>query len=252
MLRDYNFRDALHRQVDSIALPPEEDWVPKARTESARWALAAAVVGVIVLAAALAAISARPTESPAAQEPVPATPPARPTVVDGRAGRAVAPLPNLYRNTQSNYNLVLPAWFHESHVSVRTASDADLLDRRVFTARSDADEARFADSQFVPWDLFVEVYQRRDRTVEQWAAALGCNRSGPAGASTCTLQTTRLAFGVEAVVGTRSDPLPGKFYLVERGAQLLVLRYSLGDESNRPQDVTQATLDQIIGSLGLP
>ena len=45
----------------------------------------------------------------------------------------------------------------------------------------------------------------------------------------------------------RNAPIPG------RGAtQLLVLRYGIGDKSNRPQGMTEDTLKQLIGSLGLP
>ncbi len=69
--------------------------------------------------------------------------------------------------------------------------------------------------------------------------------------STCALTTMRI-HGTEVLVGTRSAPLAGKIYLVDRGDQLLVLRYGIGDESNRPADVTETTLDQIIDSLGLP
>lgn len=244
------FRQVLRREVDAIPLPPEDKWVPA--VASAWFGAGLLVIGAAAFAVLLgvAVLSiARSRESPAAQEPARVTPPARPTVINSIGN---APLPNLYRNTRFNYNLVLPAWFHETPVSLGTATAIPgLLERKLFTARSEADETRFAGGQFLPWDLIVEVYQRGDRSVEEWAGTLGCNRSGPAGASTCVLTTTRI-HGTEVLVGTRSAPLAGKIYLVNRGDQLLVLRYAMGDESNRPADVTQATLDQIIESLGLP
>ncbi len=52
-------------------------------------------------------------------------------------------------------------------------------------------------------------------------------------------------------MGTRGAPLAGKIYVIDRGDQVLVLRYGIGDESNRPPDVTEATLEEIIRSLGL-
>jgi len=261
MLRDYNFVDALRREVDRIALPPESEWSPKASTGRGLWSLAALAIGSLAVAAV--ALSVVTTDGAAAGagevlrrtigvvplvlQPRP-TPPVRPTVIEG--GRRVLPVPNEYRNTQFRYNLVVPAWFHQTPIAVAD-SVPGLLHRAVFTARDEAAEARFAGGRFLPWDLIVEVYQRGDRTSEQWAGDLGCNRSGPAGASTCALTPTQI-HGTPAIVGTRSAPLTGKMYLIERGDQILVLRYVLGDESNRPQDVTEATLDQIIGSLGLP
>lgn len=261
MLRDYNFGDALRREVDRIALPPESEWSPKASSSRGLRSLAALAIGSLAVAAV--ALSVVTTDGAAAGagevlrrtigivplvlQPRP-TPPVRPTVIEG--GRRLSPVPNLYRNIEFNYNLVVPAWFHETRINQELRLPL-VLDRVVFTARDEAAEARFAGGQFLPWDLIVEVYQRGDRTTQQWAGDLGCNRSGPAGASTCALTPTQI-HGTPAIVGTRSAPLAGKMYLIERGDQILVLRYDLGDENNRPQDVTEATLDQIIGSLGLP
>ncbi len=241
-----SFRQVLRREVDAIPLPAEDEWVPRGASGGVgALALVAGATAVALLLGVVTLSGARIPQSPAAEEPARVTPPARPTVVDGRK---ISPVPNLYRDLQFNYNLVLPAWFHESQAVAGLPSEPTLLERKIFTARSDADEARFG--QFRPWDLFVEVYRREGRSLEEWAGALGCDRSGPVGASTCAVTPTRIR-GAEAVVGTRGAPLAGKIYVIDRGDQVLVLRYGIGDESNRPPDVTEATLEEIIRSLGL-
>jgi hypothetical protein len=248
------FRQMLHRQVDAITLPPEDTWVPRVASSAiGPWVLVSGLVAIAFVVGVVAIGGVRLPEIPAAQEPARVTPPARPTTIDGHTD---IPLPNAYRNTQFNYNLVLPAWFHETRYPGGAPPNTPLLQQKVFTARDDADEARLASSVnsrgglVLPWDLVVEVYQRGGRSLEEWAGMLGCDRSGPVGTSTCALTTTRV-HGTDALVGTRSSPSAGKIYLIERGDQVLVLRYVLGDESDRPADVSEATLEQIIASLGL-
>src|SRR6266508_6522499 len=115
--------------------------------------------------------------------------PARPTVINGIG---IAPLPNLYRNTRFGYNLVVPAWFHEANAGVGLPSEPALLERKIFTARTEAEGTRFAGGQFKPWDLIVEVYRREGRSLDEWAGALGCDRSGPVQAPTCAMTSTRI------------------------------------------------------------
>ncbi len=248
MLRDYNFRDALRREVDRVALPREDEWIPEISSERGPWPVLATIGAIMMAAVLVILIEARPTESPVAQQPAVVTPPSRPTTLPGGIG--LVPLPIMYHNEQFNYNLVVPAWFHQT-ASTGSPSSPSLLGSVVFTARSEADEAQFSRGQLHPWDLIVEVYRRGDLSVEQWAANLGCGASGQTASRTCG-SAPSVINGVHMLVVTYADPMPGKMYLVERGEQLLVLRYNLGDESNRPQDVTQLTLDQIITSLGLP
>lgn len=241
-----SFRQVLRREIDAIPLPPEARWVPATGSRGLPAWIGVAIATVALVLGAVAIRESRQAQGPAAQQPAAVTPPSRPTIVDSRG---ISPLRNAYRNTRFSYNLLLPAWFHEAPKVALLPSEPNLLDRTIFTARTDADEARFA--QLRPWDLIVEVYRREGRSLEDWAGALGCDRSGPVGASTCTMTTTRLG-GAPAVVGTRSEPQAGKIYLVDPGEQILVLRYALGDESDRPADVTEATLDGIVSSLGLP
>lgn len=173
------------------------------------------------------------------------TPPVEPTVINGRT---VVPLPNIYRNERSGYNLILPAWF-------RRAEDPGVImlggvNLEVFTGRTAEEEALITNAPrpreaFRYWDLYVTFWYDRDgKSAEEWARTYyGCSGE-------CTLTHTTIR-GTPALVGTFHGDRPGKTYLIERGEGLLTLVYRTGPESERPRLVSVEMLEQIITSIGL-
>ncbi|MDP9226476.1 MAG: hypothetical protein M3P18_22085 [Actinomycetota bacterium] len=248
MLRNYSFRDELRREVERLPLPPEDQWVPTHAEAGPRSFVALTIVAAAIVAAiAVAAAGSRLEDGPAAQQPVLVTLPPRPTVVNGVG---IERVPVIYQNTRFNYNLVLPAWFRHGTLSAGTDAAAGPLERQLITARSEAEEARFVGTQFLPWDLIVEVWDRGGKRTEEWVANFGCPDPSK-GANPCVLETTKI-HGTQATVATRAGPPRARIYLIEHGDQLLVLRYAIGAESDRPAEVSEATLETIITSLGLP
>jgi hypothetical protein len=113
----------------------------------------------------------------------------------------------------------------------------------------------------VPWDVVIEVWQRRDLSAEEWATTFGC---GDASSQVVPCNVTRAELprwvhritAIPAVLATPTAPVRGKTYdktyVLERGDELIVFRYAVGDERDRPADVTASVLEEIIGSIGLP
>lgn len=234
MLRERSLHELFARELDRLPLPAPKLWIPPARAQGpSRVAMVAALMAAVVLGTAAAFVlrEARRTGPPAAATPVPAA-----SAVQSGATR-------ISLNGDLNYYIVLPAHWRRSEAERIVPSDAGLLDRKVFTARTRDEEAPFVGSQFLPWDLIVEVWDRGVRSAEDRARARYACADG------CTVTTVRLN-GIPAVVIIKGPPLVGRVYLIERGDRLLVLRYGIGDESNRPRDVTEETLQQIISSLG--
>jgi hypothetical protein len=255
MSRDHLLHEAFTRELDAVPVPPPERWVPGAkRGVRVPTFVLIAMVGVTALALVAGSAvrefrmmresavggsgpAATPTVAPAT---APVTfPPAYPTFI---GDQGFAPLPRLAQNTSVPYNLLLPAWFRHSEAEEIAPRPAGLQTIEVFTARTREEEARFLGRDPVPWDLVVETWTRGSRTAEDWA------RSTYRCAQTCSLSQTRIN-GVAALVAT----MPGhKVYLIERGDRLIVLRYAVGTEAERPRETSEATLDRIINSLGLP
>lgn len=251
MLREGGFRGALRQDLDAIPLPPEARWAPTAEQQRERGTLfmaAAALAGVVIAFIVVGAQLRVPEESG-----VLASPPVRPTTAPD--GRRIAPLPNVVRNLEFEYNLLVPAWFRRSGLPIDADSSAGLLYREIYTARDGESSVPVTASTLPPWDVVVEVWRRGDRGLEELMPSFGCPGSR-ADRPPCTLTTTQLRFrGREtfpAVLATIGAPVHTKIYIVERGDQFIVLRYAIGADSDRPRDVDEVTLDEIVNSLGLP
>lgn len=243
---DPRLRQLAERALAGIAVP---DGPRRVAGRPASGVVVLAVAAAVVVLAALG--TARFLSELRDAGSVAATPPAGPSATDRRD----VPVPVAHRNTRFGYDLVLPASFRRSEAETPLVTlwprRPELDTREIFTARSPEQERPFAGAPVLPWDLIVEVYERKGATTETWAAWLGCPiGQPPPGTSPCTYEHTTLA-GTPALVATIGDPLPGKMYLVDRGDRLLVLRYGLGTDSNRPQGVTAETLERIVHSLGL-
>jgi hypothetical protein len=225
--------------------------------------LVIAAVGV-VSEATTAATQPRGVAStpPSLQRPTTCEPPAY-----GANGRCARPVPNGIRNPAFGYNLTIPGEWHEAKVPPGTEPFVPdrpnaspsltapfFLDRKVFTARSPYEWAYTTNNSVPAWDLDVQVWDRQGRTVLEWSHAFGpCD---PAivviGISVCT-QRTEVIRGGTFLVTTVSTLRGGRTtsYYLDRGDQMLILRYSTDPNVAPPPGVTDATLEGIVRSIGL-
>jgi len=208
--------DRLVRDIERLPVPSEDVWVPTQIHRRPRpfimalGIFAALLVGVVVgdtLLSARSTLASRANRGPASE---------------------TSPLPSA--NARFGYVLLLPSGWRPSEAERTLASEAVLLERQVFTARSVADESRFVGSQFLPWDLFAEVWDGGNKSPEEWARRW-C--SDP-----CDVLLSSANGAREAIASVQS-PMPGRVYVFQHGSTVLVLRYGLGDNTNRPTAVTE-------------
>ena len=226
------------RDLDQLPLPDADRWVPKEKRDLVP--VAAVVAFAIFLMVGLMTAAGMRASS------VLASPPVRPT---SSGGRLIGPLPNEYRNAEFGYNLTVPAWLRVSTLPPANATAKGLLHSERFTGRSAEQERALvaAGPTAIPsWDLVIEVWQRDAFSAEQWAVQRdGC-------AAGCALGST-VIHGTSAVtaVWTESTGTTVHAFYFERGPNILVVRYAVGSEADRPQDVTPELLDQVVRSIGL-
>jgi hypothetical protein len=242
MLRNPGIESVLRRELDSLPLPPEEQWLPDrdgGHWSSAAWLLTGSLlIGVALVAGP--AVGALLTQGAAASRP----PLVRPTVL---ASRPIAPLPNLIVNTALGYSLLLQANWRESGRWQSIPGDAALLGVATYTARSSQQELallnRYGPLAKVPWDLTAEMWSRNGMSTLDWARVRGgC-------AATCTVGNAQIR-GVSFL--TTVDAATGvHFYYVERGDRVLAFSFIVGTPAEQPQRVTQDTLEEIVRSVGL-
>jgi hypothetical protein len=130
-----------------------------------------------------------------------------------------------------------------------------LLDRHVFTARPAQEWVTLTNVIVAPaWDLDVQMWDRQGRTVLEWARTFGpCNLGFPTYGTTDCVQTTGTIRGttfVKTTVSTFHGPQTTSYYL-ERGDQMMILRYWTDPNIAPPAGVTDATLEDIVHSIGL-
>ena len=243
MFRQNSLEAIFERDLDQLPLPDADRWVPTEKRDLVPVAAVAAFA--IFLMVGLVTVAGMRASS------VLASPPVRPT---SSGGRLIGPLPNEYRNTEFGYNLTVPAWLRVSDVPPANAAAKGLLRSVRFTGRNPEQERAFLASagaasragEIPSWDLVIDVWQRDGLSAEQWASQRdGC-------ASSCTLGST-VIHGTTAVTTEWTEPAGATvhaFYF-ERGPNILVLRYAIGAEGERPQDVTATLLDQVVRSIGL-
>lgn len=234
MRRERSLDSLFARDLDRLPLPEPELWLPPSRRRRSRpLSIATAIIAAVVLGA-IAGLGLQEVRS----SKVPAAATAAPT------GSPAAGASWIHVNSRFNYSIALPTQWRRSEAERIVPSDVGRLgSREIFTARTPQEEARFVGSQPLPWNLFIEVWDRAGQSAEDylrtwWRCAEGC----------VTATTLK---GARVLVGVMGPPLVGRVYVIERGERFLVLRYGIGDESNRPRDVTEETLQRIISSLEL-
>jgi hypothetical protein len=251
MLPELTIERVFRRELDALPLPAEERWVP-ASTAARRSALLTAIVSmsavVLVFGAAFAiwdVIGAGRTGTLSSPRPFPP----RPTCVDGVC---IAPLPNLYRNPTVGYNLVIPGDWVE--VVLGAAGTPGLIERRIFTARTPQSVAGTNEIPAV-WDLLVEVWQRGDRSVVDWARTGPCADDVVAQSRTvsCELTTQTLRGAPTAVTTARTNATASytRSYYIDHRQQVIVLRYRVDPGVSAPPGVSEATFERIVRQIGL-
>lgn len=247
MFRNPGIESVLRDELDSLPLPPEEQWLPGHDRRSS-WSTAAVLAaGTVLLVVALTAgpairdwrashgagVGARPT------------PLVLPTVVDGRV---IVPLPTLWRNPALGYNIVLQANWRESARWQRVPGDPMLVGRATYTAQSPEQELallnQYGTLAKLPWDLNVELWSSNGLSALEWARSRGgCT-------APCTVGNTRI-HGTDFLTTVDTTTGVHAFY-VTRGDRLLVFSYIIGTSAEQPAGVTVEILEQSVRSVGLP
>lgn len=272
MFPELSIERAFQRELDSLPLPDERIWVP-GRREGRSGIVAVTVVGaalILVLAAAgLVRDASGAATQPRGAVSTPTSLPSRSTCAPpafGANGQCVTFVPNAVRNPAQGYNLTIPANWREVQMPLGTQpfvpdrpnrepslSAPFLLDRHVFSARSTQEWEASGNTASV-WDLDVQVWDRQGRNAVEWSFTFGpCDHSVPNyGPSSCVERTEAIR-GVTVLVTTVYS-LHGSHvtsYYLERGDQMLILRYWSDASVASPEGVTEATLEGIVHSIGL-
>ena len=236
----------LRGELDSLPLPPEDQWLPS-RSGRSGWTAAWFVAGALLIVAALFFGPALRDWRSSQNEGTAArpTPLVTPTVINGIG---VAPLRNAVRNERMGFNILLPANWRESARWQQVPGDATLIGVATYTAQSAEKEsallARYGLLAKLPWDVTAELWARNGMSALDWAQARG------ACGATCTPGTTRIK-GVDFVTTVDAQTGLHRFY-VERGDRILAFSYIVGSAADQPDAVTADTLEQIVRSVGLP
>jgi hypothetical protein len=244
MLPELSIERIFHRELDSLPLPPEGSWIPNLTSTKRSIPLAALVVAATVVLVVGVAMTIREAGDAAAT---------------GRRGVTTAPLINLprptclrggcnvYRNDAFAYGIVLPEnWRVAPPVPGRTAETGQ-LDRVEFTSQTPDEWTRAVGAGLVvPWDLVVEVRERRGVLARDFAQAEGC------GADPCVASETTLSQSPAYIASWSISPaMHMHAYYIERADRMLILRYVTGPGSEGPHGVTERTLQQIVDSITL-
>jgi hypothetical protein len=260
MLPNSGFESVLRREIDSLPLPPEAEWMPSSTGPASGplWATGGVLLIVAAVIGGNAAREWRQAAQPEAGSPATVSstprvgPTALPTVVDGRG---VAPVPIVARHPELGFNLVLPGdWRRAEDLWRVLYREYPLVGRVSYTARSPAEQAELlkrlgnrdaAELPWeLPWDVSIAIWSNDGITAEQFARLRG--GCGP----TCTvsstvIKSTTFLTTVDAVTGRHA------FY-AQRPNGLLVVSYIVGSAADQPTGVSSQTLENIVRSIGSP
>lgn len=246
MLPELSIERVFRRELDALPIPAEFLWVPVRSDAGGTFVRRTALIvatALLVGGAVFAVNDAR--ESGVAGPGSRATVQPRLTCLPN--GVCIAPVPILVRSPELGYNLWLPGDWRETAATGPTTPG--LVSRRVFTARSSEEEARVGTAGQVPaWDLTVEIWERQGRSALQWAGSDLCVAPTSCGISPMTL---RGASAVQAKVPATPSSRYVRGIYVERGDRILILRFVVDPDVERPSGVTEDTFDQIVAKIGL-
>ena len=243
MFPELSIERIIHREIDSLPLPPESSWVPNGLSMRRSIPLTALVIcatAVLVLGAVLTAREAgdaagtgrRVVTTPLVNLP-------RPTCLRGGC--------NVYRNDAFGYGIPLPAGWRVAPALRGAKPPSGELDRVEFTGQSPDEWTHLVGLEVVaPWDLVVEVHDRRGILPMDWSRADGC------GPNPCVVGETTLSQSPAYAVSWPISPSQRMHaYYVVRGDRMLILRYVTGPGAEGPHGVTERTLQEMVGSITL-
>ena len=245
MLPELSIERIFRREIDSLPLPPESSWIPDRHTARRSIPLTALVLAATVALVLGAVVAARDVGDAAAtsRRGVTTTPLQnlpRPTCLRGGC--------NVYRSDAFGYGIALPGDWRVVTPSLHGRTPpGGALERVEFTSQT-PDEwiLAFDASLIVPWDVVVEVHERRGVLAMDRARGDGC------GANPCVTGQATIGGSPAYVASWAVSPsLRMHAYYVERGERILILRYVTGPGSEGPHGVTERTLEQIVGSIAL-
>ena len=273
MLPELSIERVFQRELDGLPVPDQELWVP-ARRSRPLGIIVVAVVGAALLLVLAAAGLVRDASGAATQPrgaiTTPTSLPSRPTCTPpaGANGRCISLVPNAVRNPAFGYNLTIPGEWRETQMPPGTQpfvpdrqgtspslTGPFLLDRHVFTARPAQDWVGLTTVNMAPaWDIDVQVWDRQGRSAQEWSLTFGpCDHTRVTFGSVGCVETTETIRGVTAVATTVSTISGSEMtsYYLERGEQMLILRYWTDPNVAPPPGVTTITLEGIVHSIGL-
>jgi hypothetical protein len=236
-------------ELDTLPLPPESMWLPRIRSTE-RPTLFGAAVGVVALTSVIVITSVGLRTSPEATRVGSggATPsPRASSCLDTLSERpCVHPLPNLYRNPTIGYNLAVSGQFRKVVDVIATPPVSGLLYRERYTVRPvDEDQAAVAQyGSLPPWDFVVEIYEGRATTPGNRARLDGCGEE-------CVTTQTTIRQEPTLAATWNAGVLQIHAYYIDRGNQVLVLKYATGPEQARPPSVNESDLQRIVETIGL-
>src|SRR5207245_10205665 len=153
------------------------------------------------------------------------------------------------RNYSFGYVIPLPAGWRVSPARRGAKPPSGELDRVEFTSQNLDEWMHLVGvglEVVAPWDLVVEVHDRRGTLPMDWSRADGC------GPNPCVVGETALS---QSPAYTASWPIsPSQrmhAYYVIRGDRMLILRYVTGPVAEGPHGVTERTLQEMVGSITL-
>ncbi|HEV8468605.1 MAG TPA: hypothetical protein VGR46_03270 [Candidatus Limnocylindria bacterium] len=249
MLPELSIERIFRREIDSLPLPAEGLWIPDRPTAGRSIPLTAVVIAATVLLVLGAVVTVREAGDAAATTRRGATTAplqnlARPTCLRGGC--------NVYRSDAFGYGIVIPGDWRviapalPSPLHGRTPPDG-ALDRVEFTGLTPNEwTAASGANLIVPWDVVIEVHERRGILAMDWARTDGC------GSNPCVTGQTTIGGSPAYVASWSVSPsLRMHAYYIERGDRMLILRYVTGPGTEDPRGITERTLEQIVGSLAL-
>jgi len=244
MLPELSIERIFHRELDSLPLPPEGSWIPHPTSGGRSTPLAALVVAAAVVLVVGAAMTIREAGDAAATgrrgvNTAPLINVPRPTCLRGAC--------NVYRSDAFGYGIVLPENWRVAPAIPGRPAPTGQLDRVEFTSQTSAEWIHAVGVDLVvPWDVVVEVRERRGGLARDFAQADGC------GANPCVAGETTLSQSpAYAASWPISAAIRMQAYYVERGDRMIVLRYVTGPGSEGPYGVSERTLQQIVDTFTL-
>jgi hypothetical protein len=174
-------------------------------------------------------------------------------------------LPNLFLNFSFHYSQTRPGGWHEVEMPagtepfVRDQPSGDpsltapfLLNRHVFSGRSVPNRVAPPGTLAPAWDLDVQVWDRQGRTAVEWSRAFPCDAPvATFGETNCVRSEETIRGTTVSVTTVMSFRWHVTSYYIERGEQMVILRYLSSEMDQPPAEVTDETLRGIVRSIGL-